>query len=58
MKMLGPAWHERQHHETCGCGRPQCRKRRLLERRTMKRIERREVAREIKDEHHAVVNGR
>jgi hypothetical protein len=28
-----------------------------MERRTMKRIERREVAREIKNEHHAVLTG-
>lgn len=41
-RMIGPAWHARQGYETCGCGRPQCRKRRLRERRTMRRIEKRE----------------
>jgi hypothetical protein len=51
--MLGPAWHTRQGYETCGCAAKVCRKRRKLEVKTMKRIERREVAREMKAERHA-----
>jgi hypothetical protein len=46
-RMISKAWHARQGYETCGCGRPQCRKRRADERRRMRRIERREWRREV-----------
>jgi hypothetical protein len=39
---ISKAWHARQGYETCGCGRPQCCKRRADERGRMRRIERRQ----------------
>lgn len=41
-RMLSKVWHEQQGYETCGCGRPQCRTRRVNERRRMRRIEKQE----------------
>ena len=45
--MVSKAWHDRQGYETCGCGRPQCRKRRKDERKSMRRIEKREWTKEV-----------
>jgi hypothetical protein len=44
--MMSKAQHARQGYETCGCGRPQCRKRRIDDRRTQRRVEKDALRRE------------
>lgn len=46
-KMMSHAQHSRQGYETCGCGRPQCRKRRIDDRRTQRRVEKDELRKEL-----------
>lgn len=46
-KMMSHAQHDRQGFETCGCGRPQCRKRRIDDRRTQRRVEKDALRKEL-----------
>jgi hypothetical protein len=46
-KMMSNAQHARQGYETCGCGRPQCRKRRIDDRRTQRRVEKDSLRKEL-----------
>ena len=46
-RMLGRAWNDRQGYETCECDKAVCRKRRRLERKTERRIEKRELRLEL-----------
>jgi hypothetical protein len=49
-RMMGRAWNARQGYETCDCDRKCCRHRRATETRRERRIEKRELAREITKE--------
>lgn len=44
-QMMSHEQRDRQGYETFGCGRPQCRKRRIDDRRTQRRVEKDELRR-------------